>query len=40
MRRFIIYVGLFLVVLVNYVDRVNLSLAVGPIKKALTPIDG
>ncbi|SDT34243.1 MFS transporter [Bradyrhizobium canariense] len=35
LKRFIVYAGLFLVVLVNYIDRVNLSVAAGPLRKAL-----
>jgi MFS family permease len=33
LKRFLIYVGLFLVVLVNYIDRINLSVAAGPLRK-------
>lgn len=35
MKRFIVYAGLFLVVLINYIDRINLSVAAGPLRKAL-----
>jgi MFS family permease len=35
LKRFVVYAGLFLVVLVNYIDRVNLSVAAGPLSKAL-----
>jgi ACS family glucarate transporter-like MFS transporter len=36
LKRAFIYLGLFLIVLVNYIDRVNLSVAAGPIRQALS----
>ncbi|MGV1791829.1 MFS transporter [Rhizobium sp. A37_96] len=41
MRRYLIYAGLFVLMMVNYIDRVNMSVAIGPLAKEfnLTPVE-
>jgi sugar phosphate permease len=40
-RRYVVYAGLFALTMINYVDRINLSVAAGPIAAQfhLSPVE-